>query len=196
MLIVICLILISQAASAGTANREGNMNLTTVLRSDGPSKELGDASGVYGWLIGSWDVRVIDYEDGSKQERQGEWHFGWILEGRAIQDVFVVPARRLRSAFNPIEGNRYGTTLRIYDRKTDAWRVIWNNPVTGVENRLIGKKVGNEIIQEGVEKDGSLIRWSFRDIHADSFHWTGEESHDQGKTWTLSVEFFCVRKND
>ena len=28
-----------------------------------------------------------------QRRRNGEWHFGWVLEGRAIQDVWIVPPR-------------------------------------------------------------------------------------------------------
>jgi hypothetical protein len=66
-------------------------SVAEVLHSSGPSSELGNAANVYDWLIGSWNVRVIDYDDnGLIHESRGEWHFSWVLEGRAIQDVFIV----------------------------------------------------------------------------------------------------------
>ncbi len=40
------------------------------------------------------------------------------------------------------------------------------------------------------------MRWCFRDINADSFRWTGEESPDQGKSWRVGAEFFGVRITD
>lgn len=53
---------------------------------------MGDAVQMYDWLVGSWDVTVTDFpEDGTKHQHQGEWHFSWVLEGRAIQDVWIVP---------------------------------------------------------------------------------------------------------
>jgi hypothetical protein len=46
---------------------------------------------LYGWLIGSSDLDVTRFlDDGSERRRQGEWHFGWALEGRAIQDIWIV----------------------------------------------------------------------------------------------------------
>jgi len=30
------------------------------------------------------------------KEQRGEWHFGWVLEGRAIQDVILAPPREER----------------------------------------------------------------------------------------------------
>jgi hypothetical protein len=124
----------------------------------------------------------------------GEWHFAWVLEGRAIQDVFLVPARGQRRAGEaPGPGNRYGSSIRVFDPREAVWHVTWVNPVTGAHNRLVGRQVGSEIVQEGVEPDGSRIRWSFREITPASFHWLGEDSTDEGQTWRLVVEFFARR---
>ncbi len=160
-----------------------------ILLADGPSPELGDAAGVYGWLIGSWEMDIIDYgEDGSRHPGQGEVHFAWVLEGRAIQDMWIAPPRAMRAGA-PQKGNRYGTTLRVYDPGLGAWRITWINPVTGFHEELIGRKVGDDIVQDGRRADGSLIRWSFREITPRSFHWLGERSTDEGRTWQLEAEF-------
>ena len=165
-----------------------------VLQSDVRAEEIIPESDIYRWLIGSWKIRVVDHEeDGSKKEATGEWHFSRVLEGRAIQDIFIVPTREERSGTTPKERNRYGTSLRYFDSEIDAWHITWMNPVRAVENHLIGRKVGNEIVQEGKDDDTRWERWTFRDITADSFRWTGEESMDQGNTWRLRAEFFGVR---
>jgi uncharacterized protein len=195
---LLCLLLVLNVIAAGTAHQEANMNsgksILDVLVSNGPSGEIPQDSDIYGWLLGSWSVRVVDYsDDGSKKETAAEWHFARVLEGRAIQDVFIVPSRDQRSATLPKQGNRYGTSVRVYDSRIGAWHVTWINPVRGVENQLIGRKIGNEIIQEGRDEDGALMRWSFRDITPNSFRWTGEQSTDNGKTWQLGAEFFAVR---
>lgn len=175
---------------------EGTMAmLGTVLLSDEPSPELGDAASVYAPVMGSWEVEVVDYgAGGSKRTTPGEWHFSWALEGRAVQDVFIVPKRGARAEIQPgAKGNRYGTTLRVYDRPTRTWRITWFNPANGSVNSLAAHREGDAIVQVGSDPDGTLRRWSFVDITADSFRWTGEESNDQGRTWTLSAEFFARR---
>lgn len=165
-----------------------------VLPSTGPSPELGDAAGVYGWLMGSWITRAIDYlPEGKTREQEGEWHFGWVLEGRAVQDVWICPRRSLRSPGMSKAGNRYGTTLRIYDPSLRAWRITWTNPVTGIRNDLVGRRKGADIVQEGTNAKGEPIRWVFTDIQPDAFRWYGESSPDGGKTWRLEVEFFARR---
>jgi hypothetical protein len=160
-----------------------------ILLADGPSPEIGEAAGLYGWLVGSWEMDMIDYgDDGSRRVGQGEVHFAWVLEGRAIQDMWIAPPRSVRNG-PPQKGNRYGTTLRVYDRGLDAWRITWINPVTGVHDQMIGRKEGDDIVQHGRRADGTLIRWSFREITSTSFHWFGESSADEGRTWRLEAEF-------
>jgi hypothetical protein len=165
-----------------------------VLASDGPSPELAGAPDLYGWLIGSWEADVIDYEeDGSRRLSRGEWHFAWVLEGRAVQDVWIAPPRAARGGLLDRKGNRYGTSLRVYDPKADTWRVTWINPVSQAHNHLIGRREGDDIVQEGQLGDGTLIRWSFREITSDSFRWCGEASADGGGTWLLEAEFLARR---
>src|SRR4051812_8763384 len=42
-----------------------------------------------------------------------EAHFAWVLEGRAVQDVWIMPRRGQRSGPRPLD--TYGTTLRLWD---------------------------------------------------------------------------------
>jgi len=34
--------------------------------------------------------------DGSVEVGDGEWHFGWALDGRALADVWISPSRAAR----------------------------------------------------------------------------------------------------
>src|SRR2546425_5180290 len=48
------------------------------------------------------------------------------LEGRAVQDVWIVPSRSARQAPGvSAPGILYGTTLRVYDPRSDLWHIIW-----------------------------------------------------------------------
>jgi len=65
-----------------------------ALGADGPSADRAGKMDLYGRFVGSWDLDVRQFsEDGRERRRAGEWHFGWALEGRAIQDVWIVPPR-------------------------------------------------------------------------------------------------------
>jgi uncharacterized protein len=172
-------------------------NNTSPLFCETSSPELADAASLYRGLVGRWDVDVIDIEDdGTRRPSRGEWHFGWALEGRAIQDVFIVPARPERNnAVTSRRGNRYGTTVRFYDPTLQAWRIVWVNPVSGAVNSLTARREGDAIVQEGTDSDGTLIRWSFVEIDRNRFHWVGERSMDAGRTWQTRAEFFGRRES-
>jgi hypothetical protein len=166
-----------------------------ALHAAGPAPGLGEAANVYGWLVGSWDVRAVDHlPDGTRLERAGEWHFAWVLDGWAVQDVFIVPTRRVQRETGAAGPRvRYGTTLRLYDSATGAWRITWYNPSSGVEARLAGRRAAGAVVQEGWMDDGTAMRWSFVDVAANAFTWRGETSADAGRTWRLDAEFFCRR---
>jgi hypothetical protein len=177
-------------AADGPARQEGFLD---ALRAGGPAEDRGGARDLYGPLIGSWEGEVVDHLDGGAEQRQSaEFHFAWVLEGRAVQDLWIAPARSERPKV-PGTGNRYGTTLRVYDPKLDAWRITWINPVTGAENHLVGRRVGSQIVQTGSDSNGRLVRWVFVEITEASFHWRGESSGDGGQTWTCETEFFARR---
>ena len=150
---------------------------------------------LYGWLIGSWDMDVLHYRvDLGNVRRRGEIHFGWVLEGRAVQDVWIMPPCREHHAGLTAADTMYGTTLRVWDPALRAWRVTYMNPLTGQHDELIGRRVGNDLVQIGTHADGTPIRWNFTDITRDSFRWTGVALAQDGVTWTLEAEFHARRR--
>ena len=153
----------------------------TALASAKPSSELTIAELFdLDWLIGGWAGEVRDYDEGgSERVSRGEWWFSWVLEGRAMQDVWMVP------------NSRYGSTLRCFDWADGLWHVSWRNPVSGAHNELAGRRRGDAMVLEGTA-DGARIRWSFLDIQNSKMHWTGEERISDG-TWKLRSEFFLNR---
>jgi hypothetical protein len=166
-----------------------------ALGADGPAADRAGKMDLYGRFVGSWDLDVMQIaEDGTKRRRKGEWHFGWTLEGRAIQDVWIVPPRgKLRRGDAAANVNSYGTTLRVYDPGTDAWLIQWTDPVTQNFLQMIGRADGSDIVQLGTRPDGKLLRWSFSEITENSFLWRGEISADLGASWQLNVEFTARR---
>jgi hypothetical protein len=150
---------------------------------------------IYDWLIGSWNVDAIDYlENNEIIKSQGEWHFAYVLEGRAIQDIWIAPKRSLRNPGLIQPRNRYGSTIRYFDTETKKWCITWFNPVSSVTSKLYGWKNGANIIHEGKDENGNIMRWTFDNITDQSFHWKGEMSNDNGKTFILQAEFYGTRK--
>lgn len=160
-----------------------------ALAADGPFDEYADKLMLFGRLVGAWDIegKYFDSEGQVTQERQGEWHFGWVLEGRAIQDVILTPPSEERRKTGAPAGD-YGTAIRFYDPRIDAWRVTALTPVFGVVVNLIARPVGEEIVLEGQAPDNKLYRWVFSEITDRTFRWRGYESADEGRTWLLGEE--------
>jgi uncharacterized protein len=169
-------------------------DFASALISRRPSPELGEMAQALGWLVGGWSAQVRDFDpDGTVRQSSGEWWFSWVLEGRAIQDVFIVPPRTERQANRNMSSgsstranNRYGTTVRWFDQQRGLWRLVWVNPVSGALNVLGGKREGDCIVLEGIEGD-VRIRWSFNEIKPDSFIWRGETY--ENNNWRLGAEF-------
>jgi hypothetical protein len=166
-----------------------------TLRADGPAPDCAAHMMLYGQFVGSWDgtLKYVDLE-GVRRETTAEVHFGWVLEGRAIQDVWIAPSRQARK-----EGERllmHGSTFRVYDPQQDLWHITWIDPVKQVVNRMTGRKVGNDIVQEYRMEDGKRCQWMFTEITPDSFHWINRESSDNDAHWKVRGEFFLRRRAD
>ena len=169
-------------------------SLAAVLPAGVPFREHADALALFGQFVGAWDVETTFFHpDGRiRVERRGEWHFGWVLQGRAVQDVlFSPPLDGIRAGAPPSE---YGTTVRVYDAETDTWRITWHAPVAGKTVSLVGGAVGDDIVLEGRQPAGRPCRWIFSDITADAFFWRGYESSDDGDTWFLDEQMLVRRR--
>ena len=168
-----------------------------ILHSAGPAQDRADKLGLYGFLVGSWETTVIAHEEsGTTHTNHGEIHAGWVLEGRALQDVWMLPRRAERTGSPrqlPITGDWYGTTLRIYDPGLDAWRILWNDPMRQVFARQMGRPSPEGILQEGESEEGVKLRWTFTEITPRSFRWRGEREAENGKGWRLQHEYRVTR---
>jgi len=163
--------------------------MTTELLSAGPSPSLGEEARVWDRFVGVWDTDFsFHLKDGSVRHQPGEVRFAWVLNGRAIQDLWIS---------YPKEGEKereIGTSLRFYDAKAKTWNVLYVNPKYPGVLSVKGGQEGDRIILRGKDDTGILMRWSFNDIQADAFLWRGETSHDGGKTWQLEEEHHMKRR--
>ena len=152
-----------------------------TLTSAGPAPDRADKLALYGQFIGDWTFdATVNKDDGTQHRGQGEIHFAWVLDGRAIQDVWILP------------GIFYGSTLRVYDPGIDGWHILWSDPLKQLYTRQIGRAQGRDIVQLG-NADDAHIRSSFTEVTSDSFRWRGERSADGGATWFLQADFRARR---
>ena len=146
---------------------------------------------LFGQFVGDWDIVEARYvqADGTWVKMKGEVHFGWILDGQAVQDVWM----GCRAGSEKM--TMFGTTVRFYDPKIDAWRSTWLSPLKGLVQTFIGRKVGDEIVLGLQNTDGYPEKWIFSEITPRSFRWRAEETHDNGKTWLMTEEMQIRRAN-
>jgi hypothetical protein len=170
--------------------------MLAALGADGPFPEHADALMLFGQFVGTWelDITLYDLDGNVAADGPGEWSFGWVLEGRAIQDVLVRPPRADRRSATRTDFWEYGTTLRVYDPASGTWRITWFAPARGGELRLVARAEGDGIVLDGVEREPIAFRWTFSEITPSSFLWRGSGSDDDGETWLVLQEMRARRR--
>ncbi len=163
--------------------------LPEALHATAPHRDRADRLQLFGQFVGSWH---LEWSKPGHDPMSGELHVGWVLGGRAVQDVWIVPGRG-----RPGEGEPplafHGSTIRFHDPSVDAWRSTWIEPVNGRVRRFLGRPAGSEILLLSDEDDPQL-RWRFTDIRAESFRWVAEISHDGGASWEFDEEMRATRR--
>jgi hypothetical protein len=115
---------------------------------------------LFGRFVGDWDI-IRDRSllpDGKWRQQKGELHWGWILDGRAVQDVWTSIDEKTGKSIPE------GTTVRFYDPAIDAWHSVWLAPTQSAVKTFIGREVGSEIVLQGRTKEGHPLKWIFSEI--------------------------------
>ena len=142
----------------------------------------------FGCLIGEWNIMWNDHlEDAEPRKVKGEWIFSRVLDGTAVQDLFIVPSREER-LINKQPDAEYGTTLRIFNPETMAWDIFYG--CMGEAIRLTARKVGKEIIL--TENTTEKMRYVFSEITSTSFKWRKELKNASGK-WDVIAKVRAQR---
>jgi hypothetical protein len=178
------------STATGAASPDARRDMITTLAASHPHPSLGDEAQAFDRLVGTWDCDYSFHaDDGTVSHATGELRFGWIIDGHALQDIWITYPKE------PTEERLIGTSVRFYDLKTKLWRVVFVLPALGLLTTVEGRAEGDRIVLTGEASDGSRRRWSFNDIRAESFVWRGEKSRDGGKTWRLVEEHHMTRRS-
>ena len=145
-----------------------------VLVSKNKNALLPEEFDYFGKLIGSWKIDYIDNSD--FRIMKGKWHFSWILEGMAIQDVIVLP------------DFEYGTTIRVYNPGTCAWVVAYC--YTGKIMLLEAREQDDMIVLTHIENNKR--KWVFAKIEDNHFHWQDITSNNDG-VWLVDYDIYATR---
>lgn len=165
-----------------------------ALVSDGKSPLIPDDQNLYGCLVGEWDFDWYDHFDNPEPRHvKGEWIFQWILEGLAIQDIFICPSRATRD-ITPQPDAAFGTSVRMYNPQKKAWDVLYTEwgCATHLEARQTRNFWGDVIIQKVVGND--KLHWMFSDITPDSFRWRRMVLCIENNCWRMEADLHAVRR--
>ena len=163
----------------------------TALCSNARNGRIPEEYDFFGGLIGEWDIIWDDHlEEAEPRRVKGEWIFSRVLDGMAVQDLFIAPSReeRLRNKQPDAE---YGTTLRIFNPKTMAWDIFYG--CMGEAIQLTARKVGEEIIL--TENTTEKMRYVFSDITTSSFLWRKERMNENNE-WQTVAKVTADRKQN
>jgi hypothetical protein len=113
-----------RVAGAGAVARQSSVaspdTMIDLLGSPSPNPALGNEARTFDRLVGAWDADFsFRRDDGTVYHKKGEIRFGWVMDGRAIQDLWVG---------YPSEGQKdrsIGTTFRFFDTKLNLWRIVF-----------------------------------------------------------------------
>lgn len=150
------------------------MNFFESLTSERRNAALPEEFDFFGKLIGSWKIEYID--NNNSRSYKGEWHFSWVLDGMAVQDVIILPEYET------------GTTLRVYNPNTNAWDVAYC--FTGKIMRLEARKQDDKIVLTHL--DNEKRKWMFSKIEKDKFHWQ-DVSVKNGGNWRADFDIYAER---
>lgn len=184
------LMMLGMGLLAATDHADARHAMIAALGANGPHPSLADEARTFDRLVGTWDCDfTFHLDDGTVRTKKGELQFGWILDGRAVQDIWTTyPAE-------PGKERSSGTSIRVFDTKAKLWRVVFIQPQFAYIVTVEGGLEGNNIVLRGTDADGAKIRWTFLDMTDTSFTWHGEKSRDGGKTWTLEEDHHMRRRS-
>lgn len=136
---------------------------------------------LYGQLVGHWKMEAkFNLDEPTPLVGLGEIHFGWILQGQSILDVWHSP------------GVFHGCAVRTFFPERDEWHIHWTSHGRACIE-LRGRASGRDIVQQGRAADGTEIRWTFTDISDSFFFWRGERSSPDDGSWVTHAEIAAKR---
>ena len=157
--------------------------LGEVLLSSGPHADLSPEQQVFAPFIGGWELEVMWYDDEEViRKEKGEWHFFWVLEGRTVQDVWIVPPGRDRAISTHLY--EYGTSIRFYDSQAGLWRSTWIGPIRHAVHTFVVDRASSAVILTTILEDRGEMRWVFSGLKNNSFRWRNERR--QHNEWSVT----------
>ena len=139
----------------------------------------------YAPLIGDWN---FEYSEPYGRKLKGEWIFRRVLEGMAIEDIFICPSRDTKD-INPQPDGEYGVAVRMYNKEKRCYDMTYI--CSKYTNRLEVKKENDKIVCTVL--DNRSNKWIFNAINKNDFHWQNVTVEPNGNQ-IINCEVFAKRK--
>lgn len=158
----------------------------TALFDKADNSFIPEGEGWYAPLIEEW---ALAYSALHGRTLKGEWFFRKILEGTAIEDIFICPSRDTKDT-NPQPDGEYGVVIGMYNQSNHCYDMTY--VCTKYTKRLTVRKVNDRIECSVVDHPNE--KWCFSDITSTTFHWQNEVHLADG-TVQVNCEVFGHRVN-
>ena len=176
---------------SGDRSPVGDVLLDLLL--DDPSACLNGPVRQFGRYVGDWDIAEqvsadgVNWSDGNG----ARWKFTCVGGGTAIQDYWVPKAP---DGFSFLSG--FGSNLRIYDRTSETWDVVWAGPGGPSFTHLTGKTDadGNIVMYWLTPVQTPPRRITFFTPDSDGWNWLLEVSNDDGVSWQAIYKIRATRR--
>lgn len=154
-----------------------------ALLSDSKSSSIPEEHDWYKPLLGDWEFDYVEACEGGRRLK-GEWLFRRVLDGMAIEDIFICPARGEVSQ----PDGEYGAAIRMYNAEKECYDMVYT--CRGKMDRLEVRKENNRIVCTMLEKNE---KWIFSEISESTFHWRNVTVHENGE-WSVNCDVFAKRR--
>jgi hypothetical protein len=86
-------------------------HMITALGASHPHPSISDEAHTFDRFVGTWDCDYTNFrDDGTIERSRDEVIFGWILDGRAVQDIWA-----WADPNDATQERKMGTTIRFFD---------------------------------------------------------------------------------
>lgn len=153
---------------------------------DGPAPAAPEQTSQYAFIIGEWDCKTrFMNPQGEYGEGRATWTGFWILDGWAVQDVWVS-----RQA----DGSEFhGTNIRSFNPETGKWDNRWLPQGTLQWKHFESEQVRDTMVMtggRGRDPRGEFVdRNTFYAIGENGWKWRKDRSYDGGKSWIEGIGF-------
>lgn len=135
-------------------------------------------------MLGDWR---FDYFEPSGRQLKGECFFRRILEGSAIEDIFICPSRDTK-VLHPQPDGKYGVAVRMYNHAKRCYDMAY--VCTKYTRHLTVRIEQGQIVCTVL--DNPCEKWRFLETGKNTFHWQNITVLDSGEL-RVNCEVFASR---